>query len=146
MNVNDRPERYEFKKIRRFSTHPRVYVAGPYRAPTPDQTRVNIETARAAALRVVNLGGFPVTPHLLCGMFDYDIPDARLDQLGLGGHRFWLDGLLDLLLYCDCVLVFDNVNYSAGTEAEVELAHIHGIPVFYTAAELTQFINKRKVK
>lgn len=126
---------------RRHSPFKRVYLAGPYRGIDKAHTTANIQDARTHAIRVHKLGGFAITPHLLCALFDYDIPDTFLEQSGRGGHRYWLDGLLDLLLYCDCVYVFNADPNSKGTAAEIDLATRNGIPVFYTEQELDAYLN-----
>lgn len=128
----------------RSSPYPRVYIAGPYRAPTMAECEVNIKVARYNALRVVQFGGIPITPHLLFGLFDWDIPDSPLVSWGHDGHRFWLDALLDLVLHCDCLYVFDSTRKSAGTEAEVEFAKLHNIPVFYNESDLINFLKEGK--
>lgn len=128
--------------MRRHSDSKWIYVAGPYRGINYEQTMENVKAARHAAIRVCRLGGFAVTPHLLCAGFDFEdgLSNADLERSGQGGHHFWLDNLLDLLRVCDVVYVFNNKADSKGTQAEIALANKLGIPVVYTETALYALI------
>lgn len=142
MNVNRR------RGSRLFSDSKWVYIAGTYRGKSSDdmdrfhETCNNVAAARERALLVARLGAYPITPHLLTGLFDFEqgLSDVELARSGRDGHRFWLDNCLDLLLVCDCVLVLPDSENSSGTQKELEIAKARGVPVFYTEQSLTDFI------
>lgn len=127
---------------RRHSDSLWVYVAGPYRGKNKQETMANVQDARVAAIRVCRLGGFAVTPHLLCAGFDFEdgLTDGDLKRAGQDGHNFWLSNMLDLLRQCDVVYVFNNSPTSKGTHREIELAQSLNIPVVYTEQALYQLI------
>lgn len=93
-----------------------VYVAGPYRAPTPEAEAVNIERARWAAREVWRRGFVALCPHLNC---PDDIPRAVA-----------LSGDLELLRRCDAVLLLDGWENSEGSVGERFEAISKGLPVF----------------
>lgn len=105
----------------------RVYVAGPYRAPSETGCKANIDRAKEAAIRLCVGGFFPMTPHLNTALFDFD------ERLANVPAEFWLDNYKDLVLDCDMVLVLGN---SEGTAAEVKVAQHYGIPVYFSLNEL----------
>lgn len=123
---------------RRHSDDLWVYIAGPYRGKNKKETMDNVQAARVAAIRVCRLGGFAVTPHLLCAGFDFEagLDDRALELIGRDGHNFWLNNLLDLLRQCDVVYVHHNSPNSHGTQEEVKLAQFLNIPVVYTEQAL----------
>ena len=121
---------------------PVVYVAGPFRAPTPWLIEQNVRTAEAASLEIWKLGAAALCPHTNTRFFQHSAPD-----------EVWIEGTLELLRRCDAlVLVGDRWRESTGTVKELELAHRLGLPVFVfaegTAGErerLSQWIaDKRK--
>lgn len=136
------PNEHRRRGMRRHSDSKWIYCAGPYRGKSYVQTMENVQAARTAAIRVCRLGGFAVTPHLLCSGFDFEegLDNGTLEKLGRGGHHFWLDNLLDLLRVCDAVYVFGDSSSSEGTRTEIELAKALNIPVFYTEILLHQFL------
>jgi hypothetical protein len=95
-----------------------VYIAGAYRAATPQGVMENIEAARVVARQVAERGEMPVTPHLLSHGVD-----ARRDDL------FWLEGTLELMRRCDEVQLVPGWTFSKGTLAEVTKALDLGLPV-----------------
>lgn len=57
-----------------------VYIAGPFRAPTPWEVETNIRTAETNGLYVAKLGAIPRIPHTMYRFFDGSLPD-----------EFWLE-------------------------------------------------------
>ena len=110
-----------------------VYIAGPYRAPTPWGIECNIHTARNRAAQVVarlhTLGVFPLTPHANTAHFDNLAPD-----------EYYLEGTLEVLRRCNAVLMVEGWETSSGALAEVAEAGRLGIPVFFTLLELEQWL------
>jgi hypothetical protein len=96
-----------------------VYVAGPFRAPTPWAIERNIRRAEEVGFEVCLLGAFPLIPHANTRYFHESAPD-----------QFFLDGTMELLRRCDALVLAPGWKQSAGTRAEVEEAGRLGISVF----------------
>jgi hypothetical protein len=99
-------------------TLPLIYIAGPFRGPTPLDVRRNVEAARDLGLRVAQAGGSPVIPHTMTADFDKQLDD-----------QFWLDGTMELLRRCDAIVLTNNWAWSTGARAEVEVATAIEMPV-----------------
>ncbi len=95
-----------------------IYVAGPYRAPTPDGVQANIERARVAAQRLWRMGYVAVCPHLNSAHFE-------------GDSAWYLKGGLALLDACDDLYVLEDSGASKGTIAEIRLAWTKGMRIFF---------------
>jgi len=96
-----------------------VYVAGPYRAPTPWEVECNIVAARKLGAKVAQVGAYPVIPHSNTAHFD-----------GLATDALWLGGTLELLRRCDAVVFTGDYERSSGARDErVEAARL-GLPRF----------------
>jgi hypothetical protein len=100
---------------------PVIYIAGPYRAPTPWQILQNIRAAQTVALRIWKLGAVALCPHANTALFDHEAIDA-----------IWLDGDLELIRRCDAVLMTANWRVSQGATAEHDFAEQLGMPIFFT--------------
>lgn len=100
---------------------PLVYVAGPFRGPTPLAVRRNVERARDLGILVAECGGYPIIPHMLTAEFDKLLTD-----------QFWLDGTLALLQRCDGIALTDNWQQSTGAIAEHTWARDQGMPVYFS--------------
>lgn len=96
-----------------------AYVAGPYRADTIYGVAQNIQKARDVALRLWKLGYAAICPHSNTAFFDGACDDS-----------VWLSGDLEILRRCDFVVVLDGWERSEGATKEVQIANIHGIPVY----------------
>lgn len=95
---------------------PLIYIAGPFRGPTPLDVRRNVEAARDVGLRVAECGGFPIIPHCLTGEFDKQLDD-----------KFWLDGHLELLSRCDALALLPTWPQSHGARLELDWAVVNGM-------------------
>ena len=98
-----------------------VYIAGPYRAPTPWGVRCNIRIAEDLAAKVHAAGMFAVCPHANA---------AHMEGAGGIDDAHMLVGTLELMRRCDAVILTPNWRSSAGALAEVDEATRLGIPVF----------------
>lgn len=105
---------------------PLIYIAGPFRGPTPITVRYNIEAARDLGLRVAEAGAYPVIPHTMTADFDKLLTD-----------QFWLDGTLQLLMRCDGIVLTHTWEKSKGARAEHDWAKQHGMPA-YVDVDLAQ--------
>lgn len=96
---------------------PLIYIAGPFRGPTPLDVRRNVEAARDVGLRVAACGGFPIIPHCLTGEFDKQLTE-----------EFWVNGHMELLSRCDGLVVLATWERSQGARQELEWAVVNGMP------------------
>lgn len=102
---------------------PVIYIAGPYRAPTPRRVLANIWAAQEAALQVWKLGAVAICPHSNCYLFDDEAPSD-----------VWLDGDLELLRRSDALLLVGGWEQSSGATREHQVAVELGLPIFYDSA------------
>ena len=102
-----------------------VYVAGPYRAPTPEGIEANIQRARAVAVELWRSGYAVICPHLNTAHFD-----------GLAPDEVWLRGDLAIIARLDPqapdgVVMLSGWRQSAGARREWALARKMGLTVYY---------------
>jgi len=108
-----------------------VYISGPYRANKKIGVSENIHNARKVGYKVADLGAFPIVPHNMALGFEDDIHDD-----------FWLDGLLDLVIKCDAVVMVEGWQQSDGSIKEMEVALRNKIPVFDDLFKLREWLAK----
>jgi len=96
-----------------------VYIAGPYRAPTPWGVRCNIRNAEDLAAKVHAAGMFAVCPHA---------NSAHME--GVADDEHFLAGTMELMRVCHAVILVANWRNSSGALAEVAEATRLRIPVF----------------
>lgn len=106
-----------------------VFIAGPFRGPTPWDIAENVRRAERLGLAVAQLGAMPLIPHANTALFH-----------GQGTEQFWLDGTLELLRRSDAVMLTENWRDSVGGRAEREHAIERGIPVFSDIDELEEWL------
>lgn len=94
-----------------------VYVAGPYRAPTPEGIAENVARVKKIARLLADQGVLPIVPHLAMS-FCSDSPEDWNHALYLG---------LKLLERCDLLLVCGEE--SEGVRDEIAFATGKGIEV-----------------
>jgi len=97
-----------------------IYIAGPFRAPTPWEQEQNVRRAETVALEVWGLGAVALCPHAMNRFFQDSVPD-----------RIALAGMLTLLRRCDAILMTEGWSESTGSVAELETARRCGMPVWY---------------
>lgn len=107
-----------------------VYVAGRYRdGRGPFYIQQNILAARAAAVKVWQMGLAAFCPHLNSALFD-----------GAAKDETFLAAGLEFIRRSDVVFVFDpNWKLSKGTVAEVQFATEIGKPVVFSLESLQQW-------
>jgi hypothetical protein len=106
-----------------------VYVAGPFRGPTPWDVAENVRQAERLGLEVARLGAMPLIPHANTSLFD-----------GQLSAKFWLDGTLELLRRSDAMILTPDWEQSSGARAEFKDALERRQPVFYTLGELAAWL------
>ena len=109
----------------------KIYCAGAFTAPSEAEVRANIEAAKAVGLLVREAGFIPFVPHLAI------VPSQSLT---------WDKAMEECLAYlsdCHGVLMFGDWHRSKGALAELHFADAHGIPVFFSLAELVAGLEAR---
>jgi hypothetical protein len=97
-----------------------AYIAGPYRAATPNAILQNIQAAGEVALNYWRKGYAVICPHKNTALFDGECPDST-----------WLQGDLELIRRCDVVVMMPNWRESSGARAEHNLAEGLGKEIIY---------------
>ena len=98
-----------------------VYIAGPYRAETKEGVESNIERASDIAVKVLEMGHTPITPHLNFRLFEY--------KTNLTSEEY-LKHDLKILARCDAILMIGNWEKSQGAMGEYEYCKVNNIPIF----------------
>jgi nucleoside 2-deoxyribosyltransferase len=109
-----------------------VYVAGPFRGPNAWEIAENVRNAERLALDVWRLGAACICPHANTAHFQ----DAAPDEV-------WLQGDLEILRRCDAMILTNTWMRSKGACAEREEAMRLEMPIFYTTAELKQWLEEK---
>lgn len=106
-----------------------VYIAGPYRAPTPGLVRANVGRAMDAMAELFLRGFAVICPHTMTHTMElYGMPD----------EVFLANGIAQVLR-CDAALVLPGHEHSEGSRAELETARQNGIPIFTSIIALAQY-------
>lgn len=131
---------------------PRIYVIGPFRAPTELGRRRNVARAEDAALQLAKAGALYRCPHLHSAHFDGQEP----------GDAYWLELGMDLLAECDAAYLVEDAPdapsvsggdgeqrswllprwLSKGSAAEVKWCREHGLTVLETPAQVAAFVKR----
>jgi hypothetical protein len=106
----------------------KIYIAGPYSAPTEQGRIDNANRAIDAAIELVKKGHTPFIPHL-----DH-LWDIRAQEQGINySHAFWLDWCLEWLPLCDAMLF---LGHSKGADIELTFARDNHIPIYFSIGEI----------
>lgn len=104
-----------------------VYIAGPL---THGNPILNVRAAIEAADKVRAWGGVPDIPHL--SIHDHFL----IPRL----YEFWITEDLERVARCDALYRIGG--HSPGGDREVQHAHSLGIPVFYDAGALEEWLRQ----
>jgi len=110
----------------------RVYVAGPYTAPTRWEEEQHVRRAEAVGYRVAQVGAYPVIPHTNARPLFSDLHDAA----------WWYAATIAELRTCDAVIMVSGWRQSVGAVGEKHEAETLGIPVFLHIRELTDWLKR----
>jgi len=106
----------------------KIYVAGPYTAPTLEKMEENVKRAIDAGIEIWRKGHFPLIPHLLHWV------DLRAEELGVpmgwNDYMLWDAPWLD---HCDALLLLAE---SKGALIELERASEEGMIIYRSADEI----------
>jgi hypothetical protein len=111
----------------------RIYVAGPFTAPTRQGVTDNINAAISYGESIDRLGGNAFVPHI------FDRWDARFPA----GYERWMKKCLDEVARCDALFLMNGP--SPGAQREVKLARSLGIPVINTWREVELIIAGERI-
>lgn len=106
----------------------RIYIAGPYTAPTTEERDKNISVAEDAMYRILKAGHEPLCPHSHTKCWEEKHPDLDYEDY-MRLSFAWLE-------QADCVFFLPGWEKSKGTLREREFAKEHHIPRYYTLEEL----------
>lgn len=102
-----------------------VFISGPYRAPTPWHVEQNIRRAEELAAQVWLNGFTALCPHT----------NSRF-MTGVAPDEYFLEGDLEMLRRCDCLLLAPGWKKSKGTAQEVNQANALNMPILYSVEML----------
>jgi hypothetical protein len=113
----------------------RIYIAGPYTAPTPKGVQVNLDAAFRAAICLIRLGHVPYCPHLTHYL------DAAALALGVNiEYEEWLGQDREWLALCDALLYLAP---SPGADRERDWAAALGLVIYHRLDEIPPAEQKR---
>ena len=101
-----------------------IYIAGPYTKPDPDE---NTRKAMEVWHQLADLGFVPFLPHL----------SHFLEQHRTRPYAYWLEYDNQFIPFCKGLLRMPGE--SSGSDKEVMLAEVLGIPVFHSIEELDEY-------
>ena len=96
-----------------------VYIAGPFRAPTPWKIETNVRRAEEIALKVWRMGAAVICPHTNTRFFQGAAPDT-----------VWLNGCTAILKKCDAIVLIPGWTTSPGARTEALVANRLGLATF----------------
>ena len=100
----------------------RIYLAGPYKAPTPEGVDHHIDVAREVAIALWEQGHGVFCPHLNTAHFELLAP-------GVPDHRY-LDFYLSQVRHYAAVVMLPGWHESAGAQRERQEARAWGLVVY----------------
>jgi hypothetical protein len=106
----------------------RVFLSGPYSAPTEVEVMRNIRVAEEVSIAVRQLGE---------GNAAVFCPHKNSAHLGgVMPYEFWIRECLAFLETCDCIVMLPWWEDSAGAKIERKYAQDNGIRIFYWHAPI----------
>ena len=105
-----------------------IYVAGPYRGSTREETELIISAAKHVGKLVARKGFMPVVPHTNTAGYEHLAPELT--------DEFWLDGTLEIMRRCDAVCMVAGFEFSSGSINEMKVATTLHMPIYRSAHHL----------
>lgn len=106
-----------------------AYIAGKFRGRTAWEIECNVRRAEGVALEVARLGIMPLCPHTNTRFFHGECDD-----------EFWLEGTLELLRRCDCIVMVPVWRDSSGARKEYIEARRLRLRAFHSIAGLAVWL------
>lgn len=107
---------------------PRIYVAGPYSAPEYEDRYNNVSKAVTVGRLIVQMGAFPVVPHMA---------GLEFESLQSDWH-WWMAVTSRELGTCDACAVLPDHKHSKGTLKEIEQCRSTNIPLFFLPTDVNE--------
>jgi hypothetical protein len=108
----------------------RIYLAGPYIAPTHSDRQRNVYKAMDAALEVIALGHYPFVPHLSHYVDYHNRIQPERARLPID-YEDWMQLDLQWLLVCEALVLLAP---SPGANRELARARKEGLVIFDSVA------------
>lgn len=115
----------------------RVFISGPYTAPTLADVEANVHRAIEAGVDVIRANHLPIVPHVM-GHYLHDA-HTRLTRTVLS-YEFWMEFCKRELATCDAVY---RIGDSPGVRIECAHAALLGIPIVRDTALLDGIAARR---
>lgn len=113
-----------------------VYVAGPYRGKNEFQVLQNIRKAEALGWKVWKAGAVAIVPQVLLAHASGLLNDDPQKDFSA-----FMDGCLETVRRCDCIVALDDWPLSEGAKLEIDYCKNKlGKPVF-TESTFADFLN-----
>lgn len=110
-----------------------AYVAGPFRGANSWEMEQNIRQAETLALELWRQGFAVICPHTNTRFYQGAAPDD-----------VWLQGDLEMLRRCDCLVLMPDWSRSVGARTEAKFAQEHNIPVFTSVYFAVQWLREQR--
>lgn len=112
----------------------RIYISGPYTAPTTEQRDLHILRAREAAGALLRRGHWPFCPHTMTAGFEEHFPDIP--------WMTYMASCLAWLPFCHSMLMLPDWKHSRGACIEHERAEKLGLTVYSDISEVPDLIRE----
>ena len=101
-----------------------IYTAGAIRPKNSQTLQGNLKVAKDIALELWKDGFTVICPHANTDL-PIELAEKEMDTIR------WLEGDLEMIAWCDAVLVCPGWESSDGTKGEIKFAEERNIPVYY---------------
>ncbi len=110
----------------------KIYLAGPLSSDTEEGIQFHIRASRIVWNRLVDMGHYPFSPHLMSGHRCHT--DAALEMTELDAeYAKWVSGYdFAWLSLCDAILMLPQWQVSRGSKMEFAEAQRLGLHIFYS--------------
>lgn len=106
----------------------RIYISGPYTAPTPEQRDLHVLRAREAAGALLRRGHWPFCPHTMTAGFEDHFPDIP--------YMTYIAADLAWLPFCHSILLLPDWRESRGAVIEHEHAEKLALTIYEDMSEV----------
>ena len=109
---------------------PQIFVAGPYTGNVPSNSSSSLELC----VQVAKAGGMPICANVFTDPRFMEVQD----------YNFWIRATKETLKRCDAVIFTHDFERSSGAKGEEVEAKRLGIPRFYNAEDLEDWIQTQR--
>jgi hypothetical protein len=108
-----------------------IYVAGPFSSKSRAGVEANIQRAAEMGVEVAKLGACPWVPHSNTSLPEYEHVQP---------YEFWIEATELQRQKCDGLFAIEGWEKSSGARKEVAAATEQGQPIFFSLAELADWL------